>query len=93
VSSIISGNSDTHSPAVTWACLAFLAQALMIGAPLILRAGELETRVKAAEAAIEQNRARLADGQEKYTVIIDRLARIETTQRQILEAVETRSKR
>lgn len=64
---------------------------LIVGAPLFLHAGKLEARIGQVEAQVDQNRARLADGQEKYTVIIDRLARIETTQNQILNAV-TRGK-
>jgi hypothetical protein len=84
VSSIISGNTASTNPTVTWACVAFVIQALTIGGPIILRAGALETRVSHVETSVTESRARLADGDTKYTAIIDRLARIETSQQEIL---------
>jgi hypothetical protein len=92
MSSITTGKTDAAgaSPAVTWACLAFVMQTLIVGGPLFVQAGKLEARVATIEGDVTTNKARLSTDQEKYTTIIDRLARIETTQRQILDAIDHR---
>lgn len=93
MSSIRTGKTtgEPHG-AITWACLAFVMQTLIVGAPLFLQAGRLEARVSQIESDVTANKSRLSSDQEKYTAIIDRLARIETTQRQILDAIDHRAR-
>ena len=59
-----------------------MVQALLIGAPIVLHVGKVEARL----ANVEKQ----ADG---YTVIIERLTRVETKQNQILDAITHRKRK
>ena len=81
MSSIKTGNHDTRHPALAWAAAVFMAQSLLIGAPVLIHAGKVEARLTNVE--------KQAEG---YTSIIERLTRVETKQDQILDAVTQRRK-
>lgn len=82
MSSALTGNHPTKNPVIAWAAAVFMAQSLLIGAPVVLHAGKVEARL--------QNVERQAEG---YTSIIERLTRVETKQDQILEAIHGRPAR